>query len=202
MRQRTLLKNLGSVTPPSPSRRYLGEGNVTPYPRSEIILRILWSLIQATLFRWSPRGWHGFRVRLLRVFGARIPPDGNVRIYPTATIIHPWKLICEPHSLVGPSVNIYNLAPVTLCHGSQLSQSVHLCAGTHDYLHWAMPLVAKPIIIGTNAWVGAEVFVGPGVTIGELAVIGARSVVVKDQPARMVCAGNPCRPLKARPDPQ
>jgi putative colanic acid biosynthesis acetyltransferase WcaF len=39
------------------------------------------------------------------------------------------------------------------------------------------------------------------VTIGELAVIGARSVVVRDQPARMVCAGHPCRPLHPRPDP-
>jgi putative colanic acid biosynthesis acetyltransferase WcaF len=29
-------------------------------------------------------------------------------------------------------------------------------------------------------------------------VVGARSVVVRDVPARMVCAGNPCRPLKER----
>jgi putative colanic acid biosynthesis acetyltransferase WcaF len=65
-----------------------------------------------------------------------------------------------------------------------------------------MPLIAQPIVIGPNAWLGTEVFVGPGVTIGELAVIGARSLVVKDQPARMICAGNPCRPLKPRPEPQ
>jgi putative colanic acid biosynthesis acetyltransferase WcaF len=56
-------------------------------------------------------------------------------------------------------------------------------------------------VIGENAWLAAEVFVGPGVSIGELAVIGARSVVTSDQPARMVCAGQPCRPLKPRPDP-
>jgi putative colanic acid biosynthesis acetyltransferase WcaF len=45
------------------------------------------------------------------------------------------------------------------------------------------------------------VFVGPGVRIGELCVVGARSVVVKDLPPRMVCAGNPCRPLKERISP-
>ncbi len=64
-----------------------------------------------------------------------------------------------------------------------------------------MPLVARPIVIGENAWLGADVFVGPGVTIGELCVVGARSVVVKDLPPGTVCAGNPCRVLKARPPP-
>jgi putative colanic acid biosynthesis acetyltransferase WcaF len=61
-----------------------------------------------------------------------------------------------------------------------------------------MPLITRPIVIGENAWLGADVFVGPGVTIGELCVVGARSVVVKDLPGRMVCAGNPCRPVKER----
>jgi putative colanic acid biosynthesis acetyltransferase WcaF len=56
-------------------------------------------------------------------------------------------------------------------------------------------------VIGENAWLASEVFVGPGVTVGELAVVGARSVVMRDQPARMVCAGNPCRPLRQRPEP-
>jgi putative colanic acid biosynthesis acetyltransferase WcaF len=162
---------------------------------------MVWSVIQASLFRWSPRGCHAFRVGLLRWFGATIPPDGHVRIYPTVRVIYPWKLACEPRVLIGPCVNIYNLAPVMIGRGAQLSQQVHVCAGTHDYLRWSMPLVEKPVVIGPNAWLGADVFVGPGVTIGELAVIGARSVVVKDQPARMVCAGNPCRPIKPRPDP-
>jgi len=82
-----------------------------------------------------------------------------------------------------------------------VSQGCHLCAGTHDYAHWSMPLVARPITIGANAWLGAEVFVGPGVSIGELCVVGARAVVVRDLPPRTVGAGNPCRPLKDRPDP-
>ena len=187
---------------PAPSSPYLGQGNRSPNPRREIALRCLWAAVQHTLFRWSPRGLHAFRVALLRLFGAAIPADGQVRIYPTASTIYPGKLSCAARVMVGPHVNLYNLAPISLGYGVQLSQAVHLCAGTHDYLRWAMPLVAQPIVIGANAWLGAEVFVGPGVTIGELAVIGARSVVVKDQPARTVCAGNPCRPLKPRPEPQ
>ena len=62
-----------------------------------------------------------------------------------------------------------------------------------------MPLIAAPIVIGRNAWLGADVFVGPGVTIGELAVVGARAVVVGDLPARQVCVGSPCRPIRPQP---
>jgi len=182
------------------NKPYLGQGCVTPYRGRELLLRMLWAIVQATLFRWSPRPLHGFRAWLLRLFGATI--GGSVVIFPTAKVTFPWKLTLEPRAMIGRHVRIYNLAPVTLRYGANISQHVHLCAGTHDYTQWSMPLVAKPIVIGANAWVAADVFVGPGVTIGELAVIGARSVVLKDQPANMVCAGHPCRPLKPRPDPR
>jgi len=187
------------VSEPSP---YLGQNCVTPYPRSEVWLRGLWALVQGTLFRWSPRPCHRFRAWLLRCFGARIAAPGRVVIFPTARIVFPWRLELAPRAMIGPGVLIYNLADIRFEYGANVSQRCHLCAGTHDYLRWDMPLVTRPITIGRNAWLGADVFVGPGVTIGELAVIGARSVVVKDQPARMICAGQPCRPLKPRPEPR
>ena len=103
--------------------------------------------------------------------------------------------------MIGPGVNVYNLARVSLGYGCKVSQGCHLCAGTHDYRVWSLPLVATPIDLGPNCWLGAEVFVGPGVSIGELCVVGARSVVVKSVPARSVAAGNPCRVVKERPEP-
>lgn len=180
---------------------YLGQNCITPYPRGEVIRRELWALVQATLFRWSPRPCHGFRARLLRWFGANIPQPSEVVIFPTSRVVFPWRLTLEPRAMVGPRVQLYNLGAITLRRGANVSQNCHLCAGTHDYTRWSMPLVTKPIVIGENAWLGADVFVGPGVSVGELCVVGARSVVVKDLPARQVCAGNPCRPLKARPEP-
>lgn len=181
------------------SSPYLGQDCTTPYPRSEVLRRWLWLLVQSTLFRWSPRPLHGFRAWLLRLFGADIP--GPVVVFPTAKVMFPWKLSLAPRSMVGPHVNLYNLAPVRLEYGANLSQHTHLCAGTHDFTRWSMPLVTAPIVIGRNAWLGADVFVGPGVTVGELCVVGARSVVVKDLPARHVCAGSPCRPLHERVEP-
>jgi len=180
---------------------YLGQGCTTPYTAGEIASRMVWALVQATLFRWSPRPWHGFRARLLSLFGADIPEPGNVVVFPTARIVFPSKLALSPRSMVGPRVELYNLARISLRRGANVSQNCHLCAGTHDYTRWSMPLVAKPITIGENTWIGADVFVGPGVSIGELCVVGARSVVVSDMPSGKVCAGNPCRPLKDRPNP-
>jgi putative colanic acid biosynthesis acetyltransferase WcaF len=181
---------------------YLGQNCTTPFTRLELVLRTLWNVVQATVFRWSPRPWHGFRARLLRLFGADIPAPSQVVVFPSAKIFFPWKLRLAPRSMIGREVIIYNLATITLDYGANLSQRVHLCAGSHDFSHWSMPLITAPITIGSNAWVAAEVFIGPGVAIGELAVIGARSVVIKDQPPRMICAGHPCRPIKPRPEPQ
>ena len=181
---------------------FLAQGTVTPYSRGELLRQRVWAVVQATLFRYSLPRAHRFRAHLLRCFGADIPEPGHVVIFASARVFFPWKLRLEPRAMVGRHVNIYNLGPVTLRRGANLSQHTHLCAGTHDYTRWSMPLITRPIVIGENAWLAAEVFVGPGVTIGELCVVGARSVVVRDLPPRTVCAGNPCRPLKPRADPQ
>lgn len=181
---------------------YLGQNCVTPDPRGEVLLRWLWALVQATIFRWSPRPLHGFRARLLKLFGAKIAAPGQVVVFPTARVTYPWRLTLEPRSMIGRHVVVYNLGAITLKRGANISQFCHLCAGTHDFNQWSMPLVTAPIVIGENAWVGADVFVGPGVTIGELAVVGARSVVVRDLPPRMICVGSPCRPIKERREPR
>lgn len=181
---------------------YLGQHCVTPYPRREVLLRWLWAFVQATIFRWSPRPLHGFRTRLLVLFGADIPQPGQVVVFPTARITFPWKLTLAPRTMVGARVTLYNLARITLLRGANVSQNCHLCAGTHDFTRWDMPLVTAPIVIGENAWLGADVFVGPGVTVGELSVVGARSVVVRDLPPCKICVGQPCRPVKDRPLPR
>lgn len=55
---------------------------------------------------------------------------------------------------------------------------------------------AKPVRIGNDCWLGANVVVCPGVTIGENCVIGAGSVVVRNIPPNSFAAGNPCRVIR------
>ena len=57
----------------------MGQGSVTPYPLNEIARRMFWGMVQSTLFRWSPRPFYGFRAWLLRLFGAQIARQANVR---------------------------------------------------------------------------------------------------------------------------
>ena len=55
---------------------------------------------------------------------------------------------------------------------------------------------ARPVHIGNNVWIGAQVCVLPGVTIGDNCVIGAGSVVTRSIPANSLAVGNPCRVIK------
>lgn len=55
---------------------------------------------------------------------------------------------------------------------------------------------ARPVHIGNDCWLGANVVVCPGVTIGDGCVIGAGAVVTRDIPPRSFAPGNPCRVIR------
>lgn len=55
---------------------------------------------------------------------------------------------------------------------------------------------AKPVHIGNNCWLGANVTVCPGVTVGDNCVIGAGSVLTRDIPSNSFAAGVPCKVIR------
>ncbi len=158
--------------------------------------RACWNLIYLLLFRYSPRPLHSWRAFLLKLFGAKL--GKKVHIYPAARIWAPWNI--ELGDLVGiaDGVILYSQGKITVGARTSISQGSHICTGSHDYTKYGHPLITSPITIGSNVWVAAEVFIHPGVDIGEGTVVGARSVVNKSLPAWMICAGNPCKPIKER----
>ena len=126
----------------------------------------------------------------------------SCRIYPSVRIWAPWNVIAEPDSVIGPRCNVYSMATIRLGEKAVVSQDVELITGSHDYTAaesqpW-LPITLRPITIGKNCWICAKSFILPGIAIKDGAVIGACSVVTHDQPAWMVCVGNPCRPIKKR----
>jgi len=55
------------------------------------------------------------------------------------------------------------------------------------------PEVSKPITIGNDVWIGANVTVILGVSIGDRCIIGAGSVVLKSTGEGELWVGNPAR---------
>lgn len=158
------------------------------------LLRLVWGVVWFLFFLPTPRPFHAWRRLLLRLFGSRI--GRGVRIYGTAKVYYPPNLTMKDQSIVGPHVDIYCLAPVTIGKNSMVSQYSYLCAASHDYTLPNLPLIPAPISIGDQSWICARAFVGPGVTVGSNCVVAAAAVVVKDVDDGQVVGGNPAKFIK------
>ncbi|RQU65639.1 sugar O-acetyltransferase [Burkholderia cenocepacia] len=58
-------------------------------------------------------------------------------------------------------------------------------------------VVAKPIVIGRNVWIGAGATIIGGVTIGENAVVAAAAVVTRNVPPNTLVGGNPAKIIRS-----
>jgi acetyltransferase-like isoleucine patch superfamily enzyme len=108
---------------------------------------------------------------------------------------------------IGRNVICVIHAGLTIGDNSALSEY----SAIHDYTHDIRPgddrfndrpLLAAPVTIGKNVWVGAKVVITSGVTIGDNSVIGANSVVTRDIPPNSIAAGIPARVIRAFDDGQ
>ncbi len=93
---------------------------------------------------------------------------------------------------------VLDVCPVTIGDFTLFAPAVQILTATHPLnaeLRRRQEF-AKPIVIGSDVWVGGAAIICPGVTIGDKTVIGAGSVVTRDIPAGVVAAGNPCRVIR------
>ncbi len=166
------------------------------FSTQEKMKRLIWNVVQATLFRLSPRRADRWRASLLRLFGAKV---GRVELLRnTVRVEVPWNLDIGDHVQIGDAVYLYSLGPITIGDRSIVSQFVHVCAGTHDFERLDFPLIRIPVHIGEDCWIATDTYIAPGVRIGDGVVVGARANVVRDLPEWTVCVGSPAKPVKAR----
>lgn len=171
----------------NPSQHNLG--------RSKWIV-ILWWFLQGILFPLSLHNFNGFRVWLLRLFGAKI--GRGVVIRPSARFIYPWKVAIDDFSWIGDDVVFYSVDKIKIgCH-CVISQKSYLCTGSHDIKDSAFGLIAAPISIGNGVWVASDCFIAPGIAIGANTVIGARSSVFHHISEGKVAWGTPCEVRRTR----
>ncbi|MFI8656233.1 putative colanic acid biosynthesis acetyltransferase [Priestia megaterium] len=175
----------------------LEEYNQDGYSKGNSSFVILaWWFIQATLFRFSLHNMYGWRNFLIGLFGANI--GQGVKIRSSAKFTYPWKVTIGDYSWIGDNVQFYSLDEIRIGANCVVSQESYLCTGSHNTKDPHFGLITKPIVIKDGAWVASDVFVYPGVTINEMAVVAARSTVIKDIPANEVHAGSPAKYVKKR----
>ena len=58
-------------------------------------------------------------------------------------------------------------------------------------------VIAKPIVIERNVWIGAGATIIGGVTIGENAVVAAAAVVTRNVPPNTLVGGNPAKIIRS-----
>jgi putative colanic acid biosynthesis acetyltransferase WcaF len=154
--------------------------------------RLLWLLVNCTLFRVSPSF---VRNGLLRLFGAHI---GKSLVYRTVDIYDPANLSIGNMSCIGPHVEIYCKDKVAIGDNSVISQWAYVCTASHDVQSPVMALTTKPISIGNGVWVASRAVILPGADLGNGSVVGAGAVVAKRVDEWTVVAGNPATVVKQR----
>ncbi len=161
------------------------------------IVRFVWTIIWLLFARPLPRSLgNGWKLFLLRLFGARIHPTAVV--YSSARIYLPWNLEMDEYSCISPEVDCYNVDRIKIGAHATVSQKAYLCTASHDITKRNNPMITAPIIIGDQSWIGASSYIGMGVTIGQGAVIGATASIYKDVEPWTVVGGNPAKFIKKR----
>ena len=117
----------------------------------------------------------------------------RVRIYPPVVFYGPEALDMGDDTSVAPYVHIWCGGRVIIGSRCMIGSHAAITSLTHDYNSPEMwkTIVAKPVIIGDDVWIGSHAVIFPGVTVGNGAVIGAGSIVSRDVPENAVVYGSP-----------
>ncbi|MGI4758408.1 MAG: WcaF family extracellular polysaccharide biosynthesis acetyltransferase [Janthinobacterium lividum] len=165
-------------------------------PGRSFLWRALWLFIGLPLFRCALLPFSGFRVALLRLFGAQV--GQGVVIHSEVNVKYPWHLQVGNHCWIGERAWIDNLTTVRLGDNTCLSQDCYICTGNHNWSDPLFGLIVKPVELHAGAWAAARSTLMPGVVLGEGAIAGAGSVVAKNIPAYEVHTGNPAVFVRTR----
>ena len=157
---------------------------------------ITWFFVNAWLMqgRWNPSS--SLKVRLLRMFGAKI--GHGVIIKPSVNIKYPWNLVVGDYTWIGENVWIDNLTQVTMGRNVCISQGAMLLCGNHNYRKTTFDLMIGSITLEDGVWVGAQSVVCPGVRMASHSVLTVGSVATRDCEEYGIYQGNPAVKVKVR----
>lgn len=152
--------------------------------------RLVWRINQTLPDQGEERA-----VLFRRLIGAK----GQFTIEPPFYCDYGYNITIGENFYANYNCTMLDVAPVTIGDNVMFGPQVQIYTAEHpvDARKRITGIESgKPIVIGSNVWIGGGAILCPGVSIGDNTVIGAGSVVTKDIPADAVAAGNPCRILR------
>ena len=161
----------------------------TWYKSGGRVKKILWYFTNVIFFKTLLPFPSVVKVKLLRVFGAKIGHD--VVIKPDVNIKYPWFLEIGDFCWIGECVWIDNLTIVKLGNNVVLSQGSYLLTGNHDYSKSSFDLLLGKITIGDGVWIGSKSIVCPGITCENHSILTVGSVATSNLSRYGIYQGNP-----------
>lgn len=158
--------------------------------------RVIWYFINILFFINPLNPFSGLKVRLLRLFGAKVGVGVNIK--PGVNVKYPWLLEIGDYTWIGEDVWIDNLARVRIGNNVCISQGAMLLCGNHNYKKPTFDLMIGEITLEDGSWIGAQSVVCPGITVHSLAVLGVASVANCDLDAYCIYQGNPAIKVRER----
>ena len=134
------------------------------------------------------------------------PESGSTMIHAPINIEFGTNLRCGNRVLINFNATILAQAPITLGDDVMIGPNCSLITVGHPVADHRMRRggweQAKPISIGENTWLGANVTVLPGVSIGKQCVVGAGTLVTRDIPDNSLVLGSPGTVVRTLDDSQ
>jgi acetyltransferase-like isoleucine patch superfamily enzyme len=120
-------------------------------------------------------------------------------------LIPPFYTACGVDITVGRNVFVnqnctfYDLGGLDIADDVMIGPNVSLITTGHpiEPSQRRAGVIANPIVIEKNVWIGAGATIIGGVTVGENSVVAAGSVVTKDVPPNTLVGGNPARVIRS-----
>lgn len=171
--------------------------NNHPYnPGGSAFKRLLWYYVNAFFFKSSLFPFYGLKNGLLRLFGARV--GRQVEIKPGVNIKYPWLLTIGNEVWIGENVWIDCLVMVTIGSNVCISQGVTILTGSHNYKKTAFDLITASVVLEDGVWLGACSVVNLGITAGSHSVLCSGAVATKSLEPYGIYQGNPAEKIRSR----
>jgi len=171
--------------------------NNHPYhPGGNAFKRVLWHYTNIFFFKSSLFPFYGFKVFLLRAFGAKV--GKQVELKPSVNIKYPWNLTIGDEVWIGENAWLDSLVMITIGSNVCLSQGATLLTGSHNYKKTSFDLVTGSVTLEDGVWIGAHAIVNQGITAASHSVLTSGSVATKNMEAYSIYQGNPAVKVRSR----